>query len=341
MLEIEYKKLYSEEKENFKYKPVIKNLGVEEDAWKHDGYKSPSLLIEDEDLSEEPEKIHENNLFNLVKYTTFKKPLKKLIKKQLWFGKHSYHFWKEIHYKYFVKKYVPNNLPINCSDTILTAEKVEYNNEIIPFNYQKKDEWKENLESYLKMLRTRASEKETLLTFQDKGMEDFVTELKKVRTVVDHLDDIENINEIEYKNKHLYLEPKSFQKIEKLWKNETYDDVIYECRKMLLYFVDRYQEENNGKRWNIDKNKHVLEEFISQISADYEIKGLSEYLKTIIKQFGELRNNFGKGEPGLSLDEKKEIEILYKKINTRMIIDLSRTIHNLLKVLVNEKKLSK
>jgi len=124
-----------------------------------------------------------------------------------------------------------------------------------------------------------------------------------------------------------------------------YDNTIDECRNSLLYFIDRYQEEHGGKRLNIKKelnpketknNRDVFIEFLNGVCTDYEIKELKKYLDLIIDNFGKIRNNFGKGQPGLSLDEK-EIEELHKKINTKIVVDLSKTIHNLLVVLVSEK----
>jgi len=127
-----------------------------------------------------------------------------------------------------------------------------------------------------------------------------------------------------------------------------YDNAVIECRNTLLYFIDKYQEEHKGKRLNTEKtessgkidfskNKEVFEEFLKKVCADYEIKELKNYLDVIIKKFGEIRNDF-KGQPNLSLDDK-EIETLYKKINTRMVIDLSKVVHNLLAVLVGERRI--
>lgn len=127
-----------------------------------------------------------------------------------------------------------------------------------------------------------------------------------------------------------------------------YDNAVVECRNILLYFIDKYQEEHEGKRLNSEKRKNsdkidfgknedVFEEFLKKVCVDYEIKELKNYLDVIIKKFGEIRNDF-KGQPNLSLDDK-EIEALYKKINTRMVIDLSKVAHNLLAVLVGERRM--
>lgn len=164
--------------------------------------------------------------------------------------------------------------------------------------------------------------------------------------VSDYIDDVMNIKEMEYKNKYLYSEPKDFQKIESLWKDGMYDNAIVGCRNTLLHFIDKYQQVHNGKRLNTEKvensdkidfskNKEVFEEFLKKVCADYEIEELKKHLDIIIRNFGEIRNDF-KGQPNLSLDDK-EIETLYKKINTRMVIDLSKIVHNLLVVLVSEK----
>src|SRR5436190_16988826 len=126
-----------------------------------------------------------------------------------------------------------------------------------------------------------------------------------------------------------------------------HDNALDECRNVLLHFIDKYQEVRDGKRLNAEKiknsdridfskNKEVFEDFLLKVCADYEIKELKIYLDKIIGQFGKIRNDFGKGQPNLSLDEKK-IEMLYKKLNTRMVIDLSKAIHNLLVVLISEK----
>ena len=164
--------------------------------------------------------------------------------------------------------------------------------------------------------------------------------------VSDYMDDFINIKEMEYENKYLYSKPKDFQEIESLWKDGKYDNSVIECRNSLLYFIDKYQEARNGKRLNTEKRKNsdkidfsknegVFEEFLEKVCVDYEIKELKKCLEVIIKNFGEIRNDF-KGQPNLSLDDK-EIEVLYKKINTRMVIDLCKAIHNLLVLLINEK----
>lgn len=164
--------------------------------------------------------------------------------------------------------------------------------------------------------------------------------------VDDYLDNFTDIKDTKYENKYLYSEPKDFQEIENLWKDGMYDNAVIECRNILLYFIDKYQEEHEGKRLNAEKRKNsdkidfsknedVFEEFLKKVCVNYEIKELKNHLNAVIKKFGEIRNDF-KGQPNLSLDDK-EIETLHKKINTRMVIDLSKVAHNLLAVLVGER----
>jgi len=163
------------EKEKYKNKPAIKNLGIEESLYNSDKsdyfpkYNSPSLLIEEENFENKDWEPHENNIFKKVKFTTFRKLIKKQVKKQLWFGRYSFTYWGENIYKYQVKQYVPNGLPINCLDTVLIAEKVKHENKIIPFNYLDKSEWKEHLKSYLKKFHESINGKEELLTFENEG----------------------------------------------------------------------------------------------------------------------------------------------------------------------------
>lgn len=155
--------------------------------------------------------------------------------------------------------------------------------------------------------------------------------------VSDYIDEVINIKEMEYENKYLYSKPKDFQEIESFWKDGMYDNAIIECRNALLYFINNYQEVHDGKRLNIkgENNEEVFKEFLEKVCADYDIEELRRHLNAIIKDFGEIRNDF-KGQPNLSLDDK-EIETLYKKINARMVIDLSKAVHNLLVVLISER----
>ncbi|WNE40623.1 MAG: hypothetical protein mread185_000080 [Mycoplasmataceae bacterium] len=206
------------------------------------------------------------------------------------------------------------------------------------------------LEYISKLLEKKGQKKGRIhIIFDQIDLEDFCSRYFYFK--FKYLGYIIDIKEIEYKERYLHSEPKHFKDIEYLWRDEMYDNAIDECRNSLLYFIDKYQEKHKGKRLNFEKirdsekidfkkNVKVFEEFLTSICADYEIKDLRTNLGAIIKKFGEIRNDF-KGQPNLSLDDNKKIEILYKKMNSRMVIDLSKAIHNLLVTLASERKIKK
>jgi hypothetical protein len=89
-----------------------------------------------------------------------------------------------------------------------------------------------------------------------------------------------------------------------------------------------------------DEKPKLFKEFFEEVCHDYKIEGLTNNLERIFKILETTRNSFGKGQPGDSLDEK-EVKNINKKVNTKMLIDFTKTVHNLLALLVSERKRNK
>lgn len=207
-----------------------------------------------------------------------------------------------------------------------------------------------SLEEYLSIIEKNESWLEYLLYLVNYGKENncrvifdpvelnefcleyFYLDLKYLSYIID-------IKKIEYRDRYLYSEPKRLQDIENSWRNEKYDEVIDECRNSLLTFVDRYRKEHDPRGLNVKKDEKpkLFKEFFKEVCDDYKIEGLTNYLDEIFKILKTTRNLFGKGQPGASLDEKK-VQIINKKVNTRMLIDFTKAVHNLLVLLISERK---
>ena len=131
-------------------------------------------------------------------------------------------------------------------------------------------------------------------------------------------------------------EEKDFGEIEKEWWEKNYNRVFYDCRALLVKHVSKYL----GRE--IKDTGNDVEKFLQKIISEQGFpKLLENSLNEIINQFRIMRNMLGK-EEGETKENKEwlrsfePLEEKKKKISTRVIIDLLKTVHNILIIL--EKK---
>lgn len=146
------------------------------------------------------------------------------------------------------------------------------------------------------------------------------------------------------KKQYLYRgEKERFDKIENLWLNCDYRNVIIKCRELLTYFLEYCRKKFEGKGFtNKKKKKKEVEAVIRKIlsSPVFKIKGLYKDMDEVFNRFRNLRNKFkdeakDNEEEKLIVDDFENSSYINKRIHTRLLIDQLKTFHNVLMIFPN------
>jgi hypothetical protein len=148
-----------------------------------------------------------------------------------------------------------------------------------------------------------------------------------------------NIKKVELEpRQYLYEgEKKHFQEIENLWMENKFENVIQECKGLLIYFIEKYREIYWKKGFtSIERQEKEIGEVLQRVADNFEIEIMGKDLREIFNRFRNMRNKFGKKEAKSSekdkilMDNFKKTPYSSKKVCTRLLIDQLKTFHNVL-----------
>lgn len=144
-----------------------------------------------------------------------------------------------------------------------------------------------------------------------------------------YLIDIKEIEPKKYWHSHKN-EKERFWEIDKLWGEYKDRDAARKSREFLTYYLESARGKTFSKNKNI-KSKEI-ESILCDLVSHFKIEGLCEDLNIILHKFREIRNKLKAEAP--ERKEAKEFENSpHKSINTRLLIDLLKALHNALIVM--------